>query len=127
LDPVAPGAPADIVKALVDQKQSPASGGAMVQGQLTQGALAWAALIWAALKSKSRALVLHLPDQPEGTLNSAHPQTFGGVSLIAMADGIDQGLMKAQFQLRLELAAGHRFQKQLHQGSQLEGGWRDEI
>jgi hypothetical protein len=111
LDPIAPGTPADIVEALVDQKQSPASGGAMVQGQLTQGALAWAALIWAALKSKSRALVLHLPDQPEGTLNSAHPQTFGGVSVVAMAHGIDQGFMEAQFQLPLELPAGHWFKK----------------
>jgi hypothetical protein len=127
LDPVAPGAPADIVKALVDQKQSPASGGAMVQGQLIQGALVGVALIWAALKSKSRSFVLNLPDQPERTLNSAHPQTFGGVSVITMAHGIDQGFMEAQFQLRLELPAGHRFEQQLHQGSQLEGGWRDEI
>ena len=44
-----------------------------------------------------------------------------------MVHGIHQGLMEAQCQLRLELAAGHRFEQQLHQGSQLEGGWRDEI
>jgi hypothetical protein len=117
LDPIPPGTPAHIVKALVDQKQSPPSGGAMVQGQL----------VGAALKSKSGSFVLHLPDQPEGTLNSAHPQTFGGVSVVAMAHGIDQGFMEAQFQLRLELPAGNRFKKQLHQGSQLKGGWRDEV
>ena len=69
-----PGAPADIVKALVDQDQSPPGAGtssaeARIQGQLVEGAL----------KGESRALVLHLPDQPESTLNSAHPQTFGGV------------------------------------------------
>jgi hypothetical protein len=68
LDPISPGAPADIVKALVDQKQSPPGGGAMVQGQLAQGAL-----IWVPLKSKSGSFVLHLPDQPEGTLNPSHP------------------------------------------------------
>ena len=48
LDPISPGAPADIVKALVDQKQSPPGGGAMVQGQLTTGALVEAALVGAA-------------------------------------------------------------------------------
>jgi hypothetical protein len=78
----------------------------MVQGQLAQGAL-----IWVPLKSKSGSFVLHLPDQPEGTLNSAHPQTFGGVSVVAMAHGIDQGFMEAQFQLPLELPAGHWFKK----------------
>jgi hypothetical protein len=102
---------------MVDQEEAPAPTGVGFKGQ---GASAL-------LGRQSMALVLHLPDQPEGTLNSAHPQTFGGVSVVAMADGIHQGFMEAQFQLRLELAAGHRFEKQLHQGSQLEGGWRDEI
>jgi hypothetical protein len=127
LDPVAPGAPADIVKALVDQKQSPASGGAMVQGQLIQGALVGVALIWAALKSKSRSFVLNLPDQPEGAFNPSHPQAFGGVTIVAMANGIDQGFMQPKGQLRLELATVHRFEQQLHQGSQLERGRRNEI
>jgi hypothetical protein len=85
------------------------------------------ALVWTALKSKSGSFVLHLPNQPEGTLNSPHPQTFGGVCVVAMAHGIDQGFVEAQFQLRLELPADHRFEQQLHQGSQLEGGWRNEI
>ena len=44
-----------------------------------------------------------------------------------MADGIEQGFMEAQSQLSLELPARHRFEQQLHQGSQLEGGWGDEI
>ena len=101
LDPVAPSAPSDIVKALVDQKQAPASGGTMVRG--------------------------HLPDQPEGTLNSAHPQAFGGISVVAMAHAIQQGFMEAQFQFRLELPAGHWFEEQLHQWSQLESGWRNEV
>ena len=101
----------------MDQEQSPAGGGTMVQGQL----------VWTALKSKSGSFVLNLPDQPEGTLNPSHPQTFGWVSVVAMAHGIDQGFMEAQFQLRLELPAGHRFEQQLHEGSQLESRWRDEI
>lgn len=94
----------------------------MLQGQLTQ-----VALTRGALKNKPGSFVLHLPDQPEGTLNSAHPQTLRGVSVVAMAHGIDQGFVEAQFQLSLELPAGHGFKEQLHQGIQLEGGWRDEI
>jgi hypothetical protein len=122
LDPIALGAPADILEALVDQKQSPTSGGAMVQGQLIEGPL-----LQASLKGESRSLILNLPDHPEGTFNAAHPQTFGGVAVVAMANGINQGFMETQFQLRLELAAGHRFKKQLHQGSQLQGGGGNEI
>lgn len=44
-----------------------------------------------------------------------------------MAHAIQQGFMEAQFQFRLELPAGHWFEEKLHQWSQLESGWRNEV
>jgi hypothetical protein len=46
------------------------------------------------LQRHALTLILNLPDQPEGAFNPSHPQAFGGVTVVAMANGIDQGFMQ---------------------------------
>ena len=117
LQAVSATAPAHIIEAMVDQEQAPAAGGVLV---VRQGVAAMAC-------RHTRSLILHLPDQPARRLDAANPQAFARITAVAMAHGIDQGLLETQMQLSQGALAAHRLQQQLHERSQLQCGGSDEI
>ena len=102
---------------MVNQEQPPATQGVKLLRQLAD----------ARLVGYPGTFVLHLPDQPVGCFNPPHAQALGWITTVAVAHGVDQGLLQPQLQLGLGVEAGDGFQQQLQQGSQLQGGRGNEI
>ncbi len=117
LEPVSPGAPAHVVKALVDQVETAALGGIQLRWQLPLPPLG----------RQAGPLVLHLPDPPAGGFNAPDAQKFGRIATVAMAHRVYQRLLQPQPQPCLQRPEGHRLDQQLDQRCQLQGGWRDEV
>jgi hypothetical protein len=80
-----------------------------------------------AIRGKARPLILHLPDQPAGRADPPDSKALGGITTIAVPDRIDQGLMESQLQLSEGRSGSDRFEQQIHQGRQLQGGGGYEI
>lgn len=86
---------------MVDQEETPAAPGVGLKGQVACPLLG----------RQAPALILHLPNQPTGRENPAHPQAFTRVIAIAMANRIDQHFLEPQLQGGNLLAALDRFQQ----------------
>ena len=114
---VAPPAPAHIVKTLVDQEQSSATGG--IKGRWQCGS--------AGLLRKTAALILNLPNQPIGRKDATNAQLLGGVLSIPMANGVDQGLVQPQLDPLTGENTTNWLGEKLEQRGQLQGGRQSEL
>jgi len=91
LEAIAAPAPANVVEAVVDQKQTPA------RHRFEQ---VWQAMA-PGLTGQAGPLILYLPDHPTGCDDPPHPQGLEWITVVAMADRIDQRLVQAELELGL--------------------------
>tara|TARA_B100000614_G_scaffold118138_2_gene106041 strand:+ start:413 stop:730 length:318 start_codon:yes stop_codon:yes gene_type:complete len=79
------------------------------------------------MTGESVTLILDLPDQPVRRENATDPQALSGISGIAVTHGIHQCLLQTKLQTAGGLTAVNRLKQQLHQGTELKCGRKDEI
>jgi hypothetical protein len=81
----------------------------------------------ARIRRQSVAFILDLPDHPVGRENAPDSKTLAGISVIAVAHGIDKRFLEAELKSTGRLTAVDGLKQQLHQRTELNGGGKDEI
>jgi hypothetical protein len=111
LQAIAPATPTHVIETVVDQKQATTRGCISPFGQACSSPA----------EGETGTFILDLPNPPTGRFDAPDADRLMGITAIAMAHRVDQGLLQPQLQTGLELVATHGLQQQIQQRGQLQG------